>query len=108
MQASVTIAALLLTITLITINATAGIPPGMAKAVFVVHCYDVGVSALAGKPGVVTVEPGWSGAREVDRVIFNPQDVSVTQLEHWLRQADTYVRTLEISLSDTPAKEMSQ
>ncbi len=99
--------ATLLVTTLVTFNATAEIPPGMAKATFVVHCYDVGVSALIGKPGVVSVEPGWSGAREVDRVIFNPQDVSVTQLENWLKQADTYVSTLETSQSDKPAKEIS-
>jgi hypothetical protein len=60
---------------------------------------------LAGKPGVLSVEPGWRGAREVDRVIFNPQEVSIYQLEDWLKEADTYVSTLETSTSASPAKE---
>lgn len=101
-------ATILLTAALVTFNATAKIPPGMAKSTFVVHCYDVGVSALSSKPGVISVEPGWSGAREVDRVIFNPRQVTVTQLENWLKQADTYVSTLETEESNEPAKEMSQ
>lgn len=102
------ISAIMLTATLITFKATAEIPPGMAKTTFVVHCYDVGVSALTGKPGVLSVERGWSGAREVDRVIYNPRQVTVRQLENWLRLADTYVSTLETSINTEPAKEMSQ
>lgn len=108
MNISIIVTATLLTLLLFAFNVTAEIPPGMAKATFVVHCYTVGVNALSGKPGVVSVEPGWSGTREVDRVIFNPQQVSVNQLENWLKEADTYVSTLEGSISTGPAKEMSQ
>lgn len=106
MQAPLVISSVLLTILLFSFNATAELPPGMAKTTFVVHCYTVGVNALEGRPGVVSVEPGWSGAREVDRVIYNPQEVSVSQLENWLKEAGTYVSTLETSMSNEPAKEM--
>jgi hypothetical protein len=106
MQNSFFISATLLLVLLFAFNVTAEIPPGMAKATFVVHCYTVGDNALSGKPGVVSVEPGWSGAREVDRVIFDPQQVSISQLENWLKEADTYVRTLKTSMGHKPAKEM--
>jgi hypothetical protein len=108
MQTSLIFSACLLTVLLFAFTVTAEIPPGMAKATFVVHCYTVGVDALSGQPGVVSVEPGWSGAREVDRVVFNPQQVSIIQLGNWLKEADTYVSTLEASMSTEPAKEISQ
>jgi len=75
--------------------ASAEVPPGAARAVFAVHCYDVGAQALAGRPGVLTVERGWSGLHEVDRVVYDPQQIGVEQLEQWLREAGTYVGTLE-------------
>ena len=100
MQTSLIISATLLTFLLFAFKVTAEVPPGMAKATFVVHCYTVGVNALAGKPGVVSVEPGWSGAREVDRVIFDPKQTSIAQLENWLKEADTYVSTLEFVASE--------
>src|SRR5210317_1656959 len=108
MQTTFIVIVTLLTLTLAVFNATAKAPPEAAKATFVVHCYDVGVSALEGRPGVLSVEPGWSGSREVDRVVFNPQQVSVTQLETWLKEAGTYLETLETDMSKEPAKEMSK
>ena len=108
MQTSILISALLLSGLLIVANATAEAPAGMAKATFAVQCYDVGASALTGKPGVVSVEHGWSGAREVDRVVYNPQQVSLGQLESWLKQADTYVSTLESTMNTMSEKEKSQ
>ena len=89
-------------------TATAEMPAGMAKATFAVHCYDVGVSALSGKPGVIEVKRGWSGVREVDRVVYDPQLVSLMQLENWLREADTYISTLEHSPGTEAMKEMSK
>lgn len=108
MQSSLIISATLVSVFWLAFTVTAEIPPGMAKATFVVHCYTVGEDALSGKPGVVSVDPGWSGAREVDRVVFDPKQVSMTQLENWLKEADTYVSTLQSSMSTEPAKEMSQ
>jgi len=98
----------LLAVLMVVFSATAELPPGMAKATFVVHCYDVGAHALDGKPGVISVERGWSGSREVDRVVYNPKEVSITQLEDWLKAADTYVSTLEQTISSEPAKEISK
>ena len=108
MQTSRLVAAALLGFVLVAFSATAEIPPGMAKATFVVHCYDVGAHALEGKPGVLAIERGWSGSREVDRVVYNPEEVSIMQLEGWLKTSGTYVRTLEQAMNTEPAKEMSQ
>lgn len=107
MQATILFTAITLTGLLFAAGVTAATPTGLADATFAVHCYDVGASALAGKAGVVSVERGWSGAREVDRVVYDPQQVTLDQLEHWLKEADTYVGTLASSLSATPVKEMS-
>lgn len=87
--------AILLTSLLIATGSIAGTPAEMARATFAVHCYDVGAQALSARPGVISVKRGWSGSREVDRVIYNPQAVSLGQLEQWLKEAGTYVDTLE-------------
>jgi len=108
MQTLRLVTATLLTVLLVAFSATAEVPPGMANVTFVVHCYDVGAHALEAKPGVLSVERGWSGSREVDRVVYNPKEVSIIQLEAWLKAANTYVSTLEQTISAEPAKEMSQ
>ena len=108
MQSSLLLSIILLSGLLIVASASAETPSGMAEATFVVHCYDVGVSALSGKPGVIAVERGWSGTREIDRVVYDPQKVSLPQLENWLRAADTYVSTLQSSINSPSEKEMSQ
>ena len=108
MSTPLIVTATLLTVLLIFSSAAAEVAPGMAKATFAVHCYDVGARALEGKPGVISIERGWSGSREVDRVVYNPKEVSLMQLEDWLRDADTYVSTLEQSTSTGPARETSR
>jgi len=65
-----------------------------ASVTFVVHCYDVGAQALETRPGVISVKRGWRGFREIDRVVFDPEQVSREQLENWLRETDTYVETV--------------
>lgn len=70
-------------------------PAGANRATFAVHCYDVGAAALRDRPGVLKIDRGWQGLREVDRVIFDPTLVSVEQLEAWLKAAGTYRETLE-------------
>jgi len=75
--------------------AVADVPPGAARVTFVVHCYDVGAGSLEGRPGVLAVERGWRGFHEVDRVLYDPQQVTVEQMEEWLKEADTYVRTIK-------------
>ena len=108
MQTSLVVAAILQTLLLFACTATAEAPPGTAKAIFVVHCYDVGAHALEGKTGILSVERGWSGSREVDRVVYNPKEVSITQIEAWLKASGTYVSTLEQAMGSEPAKETSQ
>jgi hypothetical protein len=108
MQTSRLVAATLLIVLLAAFSATAEVPAGMAEATFVVHCYDVGAHALEDRPGVLSVERGWSGSREVDRLVYTPQEVSITQLEGWLKDRGTYVSTLEQAISTGPVKEMSQ
>lgn len=73
----------------------AELPPGAASVTFVVHCYDVGATALEGRPGVLKVERGWKGWHEVDRVIYDPRRIDEPQMRRWLEEADTYVRTLD-------------
>lgn len=72
------------------------VPLGKSKATFVVHCYTVGEHALRGQPGIISVTPGWSGPREVDRVVFDPEKITVEQMEELLRQAGTYRETAEV------------
>jgi hypothetical protein len=72
----------------------------MEQITFVVHCYDVGAQALEKRPGVISVRRGWLGFREVDRVDYDPRLVSREQLENWLRQADTYVKTVQETRRD--------
>jgi hypothetical protein len=54
----------------------------------------VGAAALEGRPGVLSVEKGWRGTSEVNRVVYDPEKVTVEQMEGWLRQAGTYVGTV--------------
>ncbi|MBW2476621.1 MAG: hypothetical protein JRE63_04770 [Deltaproteobacteria bacterium] len=105
MQTSIFMLVVMMTVLLVARSATAEVPPGMAKATFVVHCNDVGVSALQGKPGVISVQRGWSGVREIDRVVYDPQVVSLIELENWLKETGTYISTMEHIISDIPAKE---
>jgi hypothetical protein len=108
MQATLLFTAIVLVGALVAVTAAAAPATELAKATFAVHCYDVGAGALDGKPGVVSVERGWRGFREVDRVTFDPQQVSLGQLEGWLKAADTYVSTLDATLPDTTGKQNLQ
>jgi hypothetical protein len=54
----------------------------------------VGAAALEGRPGIIDVKKGWLGASEVDRVEYDPNKVAIEQMEIWLRDAGTYIRTV--------------
>jgi len=58
---------------------------------FTVACFDVGASALLGRPGVLSVQKGWHDGKEVNRVVFDPQKVSVPSMEAWLKSAGTFI-----------------
>ena len=46
------------------------------------------------------VEKGWQSFMEVNRVIYDPQLVSIEQLEDWLKESATYRRTLEPEIKE--------
>jgi hypothetical protein len=68
----------------------------LQRATFAVHCYDVGAQVLAEQVGVLDIQRGWEGREEVDRVLFDPQQVTLPQLESELKQSDTYIRTIAV------------
>ena len=74
------------------------------RVTFAVGCYDVGASALEGRPGIISVQKGWHGGREVNRVVFDPQKTSVISMESWLKSANTYIGT-EPASKLSPVKE---
>jgi len=86
------LAVLLLTLGLATGAYTAE-PDGKKNVTFAVACYDVGASTLQGQPGVISVQKGWLGGQEVNRVTFDPKQVSVEGMEAMLRRAGTYIGT---------------
>jgi hypothetical protein len=85
-------------------GACAAEPGGKNNVTFAVACFDVGASTLQGQPGVISVQKGWLGGREVNRVIFDPKQVSVEGMEALLRRAGTYIGT-EPELSPLREKE---
>ncbi len=95
MKTSKAILHLVLLLTLTGGCSRAAVPAGAEQATFAVHCYDVGANALRARPGVLSVDKGWQGSHEVDRVNYDPRQVSVEQLEGWLKEAGTYVNTVE-------------
>jgi hypothetical protein len=85
-------AVMLLTMGLAT-GAYAAEPGGKKNVTFAVACFDVGASTLQVQPGVISVQKGWLGGREVNRVTFDPKQVSVEGMEALLRRAGTYLST---------------
>lgn len=67
---------------------------GTATAIFAVGCFDVGASALQGRNGIVSVGKGWLGSSEINKVVYNPDEVNVKRIEDWLRDSGTYRRTI--------------
>jgi len=65
-----------------------------AKAVFAVHCYDVGKAALEDMDGVISVERGWRGLNEINTVIYDPEKITVEEMEDALKRANTYKETI--------------
>ena len=68
---------------------------GQAEATFVVSWYDVGVHALAGRAGVLSVERGWHGSSEINRVVYDPEKIDLEHMEKLLKKSGTYIRTVE-------------
>lgn len=53
------------------------------------------MSALEGQPGVFQVSKGWRGFKEVNRVLYDPHTTTLEQLQLKLKQAGTYIKTVE-------------
>jgi len=49
---------------------------------------------MEGRPGIVSVKKGWEDFNEVDRVVFDPEVISVPEMENILKAAGTYRKTL--------------
>ena len=68
---------------------------GRAEATFAVRWYDVGVHALEGRTGVLSVERGWRGSSEINRVVYDPEKINLEHMEKLLKKSGTYIRTVE-------------
>ena len=55
----------------------------------------MGVSALAGRKGILSVERGWLGSSEINRVLYDPEEISLEKMEKILKKTGTYIRTVE-------------
>ena len=65
-----------------------------ASATFVVRWYDVGAYALEGRSGVLSVEKGWRGSREINRVVYDPEKTDVHKIKKLLKKSGTYIKTV--------------
>ena len=66
-----------------------------SKATFTVQWYDVGQDALEGLQGVIKVEKGWRGSSEINTVYYDSNLISIKEMEAALKEAGTYVGTVE-------------
>lgn len=69
----------------------------LSQATFYVYWYDVGKAALEGLAGVKNVENGWHNSKEINRVSYDPDAVSIDEMEAVLKKADTYQGTVGLA-----------
>lgn len=69
----------------------------LTQATFYVYWYDVGKAALEGLEGVKKVENGWHNFKEINRVSYDPDAVTIDEMEAVLKKADTYQGTLGVA-----------
>jgi len=55
----------------------------------------VGLSALVGRKGILSVERGWLGSSEINRVLYDPEEISLQKMEKILKKTGTYIKTVE-------------
>lgn len=67
---------------------------GTAKVVFVVHCYDEGNDALKGLKGIRKVDKGFRHFREINTVYYDPNVITIEEMEKALKSAGTYGETI--------------
>lgn len=68
---------------------------GVSKAVFYVAWYDVGKAALEGLQGVIRVEKGFRGFKEINTVSYDPALITIKEMEKALKEAGTYRGTVK-------------
>jgi len=66
-----------------------------SKIVFHVAWYDVGKSALEGLNGVKKVEKGFRFHKEINTVYYDPDEISIEEMEAVLKEAGTYNGVIE-------------
>jgi hypothetical protein len=67
----------------------------ISKAVFYVAWYDVGKAALEGLRGVIRVEKGFRGFKEINTVYYDPALITIEEMEKALKKAGTYRGTVK-------------
>ncbi len=65
-----------------------------SKVVFKVKCYDEGKAALQGLNGIRKVETGFHYLHETDTVYYDPNVITIKEMESALKKAGTYVETI--------------
>lgn len=65
------------------------------NATFFVHWYDVGKQALEELDGVLMVKNGWMDGKEINRVAYDPEKITVAKMEKALTTCGTYQGTHE-------------
>ncbi len=68
---------------------------GTSKVIFKVKCYDDGKAALQGLKGVQKVETGFHYVHETDTVYYDPNLITIKEMEAALKKAGTYVDTVQ-------------
>ncbi len=66
---------------------------GSSKVTFKVKCYDDGKTALQGLKGIQKIETGFHYIHETDTVYYDPQQITIEEMEAALKKAGTYVET---------------
>ena len=108
MKWTIMVAAMIPAFSTLILTSHAELPGDTARVTFTVHCYDVGGSALDGLPGVISVEKGWLNSKEVNRIVYDPEKISVQQMENRLKKAETYLGTVTRPVQENNRKEIHE
>jgi copper chaperone CopZ len=68
---------------------------GFSRLVFKVKCYDEGKAALQGLKGIQKVETGFHYVSETDTVYYDPNIITIEEMETALKKAGTYLKTMK-------------
>jgi len=54
----------------------------------------VGQAALEGQKGIKQVSSGWLGSLEINTVIYDPDKISIKEMEEALKKHNTFIKTI--------------